>query len=439
MGERGYLPAVLSSRRPLVRHRVVGAALAAAALLAIGVATLTPLPGAPPVVAPRLCVFCGELGGTDFILNVLLFIPLGAALRLAGLSRVRVVLVAALATLTVESLQFLVITGRDASLGDLLSNALGGALGALLLPLLPRVLLPSPAWSARLAVAAAAVWLAIVTVTAFSGALWSPGPELLFRRAPLTSRWGWYPGRVLEVRSPQAVVDESAGDGYGRHGVRSDVPAGGPVRLTVITEVGGVVGGRAAIATIVDAAGDHVAVLGQRRRDLIFRVRTAGARAKVRVPGLTISGLFAPRDERAVRRGWPVAGDTVRIEAEYVGRQIRLRASWRGGTAVREATVHPFVGWSYLVPWDYSYGPWTSALSAMWAGGLVVPAAYWAGRARRSVAERAAVAGLVAVGLLVVPAAAGTGAAPAPVLAGVAGAAAAAFALGVAFGRLRQD
>ncbi|HET7241044.1 MAG TPA: VanZ family protein, partial [Gemmatimonadales bacterium] len=61
----------------------------------------------------------------DVFLNLLLFVPLGAGLRLAGWRWRSVVLGAALVSFTVELLQYTVVTGRDASLSDLLTNTTG--------------------------------------------------------------------------------------------------------------------------------------------------------------------------------------------------------------------------------------------------------------------------------------------------------------------------
>src|SRR3712207_2032131 len=103
-----------SSRRARRAGRLVGAL----ALAFVAVATLTPTPGTPPT--PPTCIVCGRVGGVDVLLNVLLFVPLGLGLRLAGLSRWRALALAGLTTLGIESLQFAVVTGRDASLSDLL-------------------------------------------------------------------------------------------------------------------------------------------------------------------------------------------------------------------------------------------------------------------------------------------------------------------------------
>src|SRR4029077_6988777 len=79
-------------------------------------------------VPPWWCVACGDRGRADFLLNVILFLPLGCALRLAG-ARIRTaVLIGMFLSITIELTQAF-IPGRDTSLGDVISNTTGTFLG----------------------------------------------------------------------------------------------------------------------------------------------------------------------------------------------------------------------------------------------------------------------------------------------------------------------
>src|SRR6266704_2713217 len=100
----------------------------AAALLPILLATLWPFPGHEPEGFIS-CIACGEHATSDVLLNIILFVPLGAAVALHVRSLSRCALSAALLSATIELAQ-LYIPGRDSSLGDVLSNTLGGTLGA---------------------------------------------------------------------------------------------------------------------------------------------------------------------------------------------------------------------------------------------------------------------------------------------------------------------
>jgi glycopeptide antibiotics resistance protein len=65
--------------------------------------------------------------------NILLFIPLGVALGLRGMSKMKTALFALALTAVVEAAQLLVVSGRTASVDDVFLNTLGAVLGHLLL------------------------------------------------------------------------------------------------------------------------------------------------------------------------------------------------------------------------------------------------------------------------------------------------------------------
>lgn len=65
--------------------------------------------------------------------NVLLFVPLGIALGLRGVSKAKTALLALALTAVVEAAQLLVISGRTTSVDDVFLNTLGAVLGHLLL------------------------------------------------------------------------------------------------------------------------------------------------------------------------------------------------------------------------------------------------------------------------------------------------------------------
>ena len=80
-------------------------ALAVAGLLFIATMTLGP-GGLDAEKAPGQCFVCGMFGMVDVILNVILFVPLGAGLRLSGLRWWRAVLIGMAVTALVEFLQW---------------------------------------------------------------------------------------------------------------------------------------------------------------------------------------------------------------------------------------------------------------------------------------------------------------------------------------------
>src|SRR5438309_161572 len=169
--------------------------LLAAALLPILVATLWPFPGHEPEGFIS-CIACGDNGTSDVLLNIILFAPLGAALALHLRSIPRCALSAALLSATIELAQ-LYIPGRDSSLGDVVSNTLGGTLGALFTRTAVLWLLPSPARAARLSRTAA---LAAAAVCWATGVLLTPTlPDAPYygQWTPSLAHLELYHGRVL--------------------------------------------------------------------------------------------------------------------------------------------------------------------------------------------------------------------------------------------------
>src|SRR5450432_3811762 len=145
----------------LIPQKSFGKAAWIAGLLFIAALTLTPQFAATKS-PPSLCVLCGERAGLDTVLNVLLFIPFGFGMRLAGMSRRRAFAIGLVTTITVELLQ-LVIPGRDTSLGDIITNSSGGLIGILCADIWRVVLIPSRRDATRLAIGWTLLWVLVLT------------------------------------------------------------------------------------------------------------------------------------------------------------------------------------------------------------------------------------------------------------------------------------
>ncbi len=76
------------------------------------------------------CLLCDPRATADFLANVLLFVPPGAALALMGWRTRSVLAVSMLLTGFIEVTQLLFLPGRDASVVDALANSSGGLCGA---------------------------------------------------------------------------------------------------------------------------------------------------------------------------------------------------------------------------------------------------------------------------------------------------------------------
>ncbi len=146
---------------------VAGRSLVVISGALIAFATLTPHAGPPPPFDP-LCIVCGELGGVDVVLNVILFLPLGLGLALAGVRPLRAIGGMFAASLTIELLQLFVIPGRDATIGDVLMNSIGGALGFAIGAHLKSLVQPRGRAAVTLLLAWSVAWLVVQSVAAYS-------------------------------------------------------------------------------------------------------------------------------------------------------------------------------------------------------------------------------------------------------------------------------
>ncbi|HEX2188967.1 MAG TPA: VanZ family protein, partial [Longimicrobiaceae bacterium] len=183
--------------------RRAGAVLTLASVLVI--ASLTLFPTDDRSGGLTLCLFCGSRGLADAILNVFLFVPLGAGLALGGAGILAATLVGGAFTGGIEFLQSL-IPGRDASPPDLLFNTLGCVLGAALVRSAPAWLHPAPGRRRRWL--AAGLGLPLLVLLA-GGVLLSPRPSRDVYAGQWTAELGHlerYRGRVVSAHVGEVPV-----------------------------------------------------------------------------------------------------------------------------------------------------------------------------------------------------------------------------------------
>ncbi|HEX4936169.1 MAG TPA: VanZ family protein [Gemmatimonadaceae bacterium] len=275
-----------------------GAALLLAAAAFIGYATLRPVRG-PLIPMPFWCLACGDLGGVDVVLNVALFVPLGVALALFGVPWRRTLLLSLGVSMLIEGLQFAVIPGRDSSLSDLLTNALGGALGALIASRWREWCAPSARGGRRLSIGATVGAIAVLAATA---ALLRPTMPIGF----LFGQW-----------APQRLSFEP----YSGH-VAVFTVNGFPIRYGMVDRwdsVGALIRRREAVAQLEFLSGapptrlsaiarlvghqQEFFLLGARGDAFVFRQRLAVRDWRLRTPLVAIPGAL------------PVRGENVRAQA----------------------------------------------------------------------------------------------------------------------------
>jgi hypothetical protein len=354
---------------PVAPPRRLGLALVILGALAIAIATLRPTPEMADRAAllPLTCLVCGEVGGTDVVLNLLLFAPFAAGLALLGLRTRRVLVIAALVSLTIETLQFAWVPGRDASLSDLLTNSIGAAIVAWLVHRRSGFLRPNPRRAGWLSLAGVLAWVSLEVAAA-----WSLQPSL-----PETSYWGqWAPDLGFLDRFRGTVLGAAvAGDSLPPHRLtgsevvrRQLLQSGGPVTARAIT--GDPPQNLAPIVSVFDGRSTEIFLLGQRRKEAVFRLRTRVADLRLRPPAIRIPNAVPA-----------TPGDSLVLSASYAAGRYSLRVEARGQTAERTLAATPNWAWSYFMPFgDYALGEDARWLTALWVAGLLLPIGFWASR-----------------------------------------------------------
>jgi VanZ like family len=376
-----------------------GAALSLAMLAVILVATLTPLRGSS-ATTNFWCIWCGQYAALDILANVVMFVPLGFALAMATDRRWINVLACFVLTVTVELLQIRVISGRDASLSDILANSLGGLVGVELG--LRRLLVFRP--RARAAFRFALGWcgvFAIVCGLTVAGLRPARVPRSLWVQwTPSRPSFDPFTGRLLDFR-----IDDI------------DLPRGYPAAALGIHRL--LQGPEWQTTTTVSTEGM------QHRRSLIARIAEEFT-VLVSVEQLgwdfgcwhkTRSGDFRFRSPKVAVR------DAFRLTNNESSSVTRLTCGRSHGTLI--ATVEgkrevlrlsPSLGWLLVGPFDVSLSDSVVWINALWLFGLTFPAGYWfgmigaeAGSARgRKGLTTLVMAAALAFGLTIAPTLAGT-------------------------------
>jgi len=356
------------------------AAAFAAFWLAV-IALVTLWPANTPETLPASCIFCGQLGGVDFVLNIVLFIPFGLGLRwLLGNWRTPVI-VGAATTLAIEMLQWRQIPGRDASLGDLLANAIGTMLGAWLAVAVLRWLMATGAAARRLTTVWGLIAAAVITVSA---TLLQPFPT----KSPLWVQWvpqrphmDVFQGQLNRVElnglpiSRTDILTAARLLDTATHGVAVRVEINGSIPPTER---------RAYIVRTASALEEGFA-LSQRGDALLFRTNTLAARLKLRTITVELANAF------------PAAGsasngeaDLARIEARSVPEAMVVSNTANGyetSVALRRTVG---LAWALLVPWDITLGPSWWPANAAWLAALLIPVAFLTSRTARRLPDEPA-------------------------------------------------
>lgn len=282
--------------------------------LRIGGGALLVLAGAALIAWSTLRPHAGGFGATasaawsllDALLNLLLFLPLGAGLALLGLRFRRVVVVGVLASAAIELAQHFVVQGRFGSLADVAANACGIALGALVVL----------RWGLRLR-----WWRWVAPVIVATVLLtWVIGGYLAQPAVPPQAAWHveMRPSDVLEARLQGVPLP--AGEVADVRQLRALLSASHVIRQT--------------LTVVSPAAPAHPTRLfaieiGGGRRAFIDMVQEGTTLRAWQRTGLSWVGLPGPW--LALRNALPSeAGDTVYVRLEATRRHLLLSTTTHG-------------------------------------------------------------------------------------------------------------
>ncbi len=354
--------------------RRIGSVIAVASVAAILVATLLPDAGKP--VDSHLCLVCGTLGGVDSILNVLLFFPLGIGLALSGIPWKRAVLTACALSLTVETAQFLFVPGRDATLGDVVTNTVGGALGFAVARSTGIWLRPAPRTAAVLGLAWCTIWLTIQAISSFALAPSIPDSRYYGQIAPKLGDFVVFPGRVVAARIDDVAITDAQlneTDSVGRR-----VLGGATVAATVVPAE--LTNDIAPILRVADDEQREIVLLAQDGRSLLFGVRTRAATLRLRPPLFAMAGVFTDSVSKKYS-----ATDPLSFSGSYDGREARLTMRADSVSGERRVSVSSSLGWTLALPFQWSIEDTRTelAVSWIWMACLLVPVGYWGVRVAR--------------------------------------------------------
>jgi VanZ family protein len=353
----------------LIQQQRFGRFLAVVSLFVIALATLYPLSAASQHPL-RWCIVCGQFGGRDVILNILLFVPFGAGLRLSGMRTLPALVTVAVLTITVELLQYAVIPGRDASGSDVAMNTLGGVLGMWLASRWRFAIVPGPASARRLALGGSAVLTLLLAGSAWGARFADTNGSVYWGQwAHRFSRRAHFLGRVLEARVAGLPLRDGA-----LTRTTADVRARlerGDVRFDAIVVPADPTSGNAPIVTMTDGRSVELLILEQHDRDMVFAVHVRANRLRLGGPRLRLRGVFPSTAAET---------DTMRIGGRLDRGRLTAYAGSRQATVERGLRLGPWTGWSFVAPFQFAFGALFPWLTAAWAFVLVFPIGYWGAR-----------------------------------------------------------
>ncbi len=403
-------------------QKATGIATTVLALALIARLTLKPMGSTFPTHFD-VCLLCGEVGTANFVLNVLLFVPLGLGLRLIGVPRWAICVVGLALTVSIETLQFYVVPGRDSDLGDIIANTTGAVVGIAVVDFHRIWLAPA---------SHVAGWLGGVTALCIC-----TGAALVqWSLAPWLSHAVYYeqiapdlPGYALFNGAVSDATFDGAGIGIGRMSMtasaamRDSLLADSAV-IAVTLQPGTTRNEVAPIVAVHDISRREIFLLARRGDDLLFRLRRRTAVLGFHTPSAVLTNAFptaaAATDTLAVRAVVASGSTTLYVASSGPHGTTNLR---------RRVSQGLWDAWRLFIPDEGRWGRHATELTLLSMAFLFVPIGYWSGRGARHEGTMLSVISIampVAAAFAIIPWAASAPAAAWPVwVAGLAGAGAA--------------
>ncbi len=303
------------------------------------------------------CVVCGDSGVADVVLNILLFLPLGMLLRTNGWSVRRTVAFATTLSVAIEVSQGLFLVGRDASLGDVLTNSSGALLGWYGYLAL-RAGRPTGTRASR---ASAVLLLVMAALWYVTGAGLQPS---------LTDSAPWIGQPMRAGRGPQpfpGTLQQATIDGIA---IPDELmPAMAPWRDSLVIEVDATRSSAERFAQsivllrIVDSAHNVNLAIDQRDDDVWLRLRLRGADWRLHNPRWLVRDALRMTPGVPWRLQWRWQRDRFTLVSEAV-------AGAPGTPVVVPLSIG--LGWAFIHPFVDTVGStrwlWSSLWLAWWFG-----------------------------------------------------------------------
>jgi glycopeptide antibiotics resistance protein len=275
---------------------------------------------------------------------------------------------------SIEVTQFFFISGRDANIGDVLTNALGGALGFALASTSTVWRDPSRRAAAALCMAWSTIWLAVQFISSFAFAPALPPSRYYGQIARIFGNMATFGGQVLSATIDTVDVPNF---GYAKSDqFRELLRRGASVRATVIPAAP--TSRIAPIVRVADEERQEIVLLGQDHSDLVFGLRTGAGTLRLRPPFFAVRQAFPSRSDGARLQ----IADTLQLRARYAASGVEMRVDSKGVTRQHNMAVYPALAWILVLPMQWYVEGTRSEImfSLIWLCAWTLPLGYWLAR-----------------------------------------------------------